>query len=76
MLHIVFSVWKAILLFPSISLNIHNPFRVLVNKLMNIDTDVIASDDNIVQLAVHIRTKIGSSLDHKKLGEMPLKRKN
>ena len=47
-----------------------------MNKLMNIDTDVIASDDNIVQMAVHIRTKIGSSLDHKKLGEMPLKRKN
>ena len=47
-----------------------------MNKLMNIDTDVIASDDNIVQLAVHIRTKIGSGLDHRKLGEMPLKRKN
>ena len=45
--------------------NIHDRFRVLVNKLINIATGVIKSDDINVDLAVDLKTNIFSGLDGK-----------
>ena len=45
---------------------IHDRFRVLVNKLINIATGVITSDDINVDLAVDLKTKTFSGLDGKK----------
>ena len=47
-----------------------------VNKLINIATGVIASDDINVDSAIDIGTKIVSGLDNKNLGEISLKRKD
>ena len=46
-------------------LNIHSLFKVPVNELINITTDVIASDDIDVDLAVDIGTNIVSGLGDK-----------
>ena len=46
-------------------LNIHSLFKVPVNELINITTDVIASDDIDVDLAVDIRANIVSGLGDK-----------
>ena len=46
--------------------NIHDRFRVLVNKLTSIATGVITSDDINVDLTVDLKTKIFSGLDGKK----------
>ena len=56
--------------------DIHNPFKVPVNELVNIATGVIASDDVNVDSAVEIGTKIVSGLDDRKLGDISLKRKD
>ena len=56
--------------------DIHNLFKVLVKKLINIATGVIASDYINVDSAVDIGTKIISGLDNKKLGQIFLIRKD
>ena len=47
-----------------------------MNDLVTIATGVIASNDMNVDLAVDIKTRIVSGLHDKKLGEIPIKRKN
>ena len=53
--------------------DIHNPFKVPVNELINIATGVIASDDVNVDSAVDVGTKIASDLDDKKCDEKLVK---
>ena len=56
--------------------DIHNPFKVPVNELINITTGVTASDDINVDSTVDIGMKIVSGLDNKRLREISLKRKD
>ena len=46
--------------------DIHNPFKVLVKKLINIVSDAIQSDDINVDSPDNIKTKLVSGLDEKK----------
>ena len=55
--------------------DIHNSFKVPVNKLINIANGVTVSNDINEDSAVAIGTKLAFGLDDEKLGEISLKRK-
>ena len=56
--------------------DIHNSFKVPVNKLINIAAGVTVSNDINEDSAVAIGTKLAFGLDDEELGEISLKRKS